>query len=280
MPELPEVETVKKQVEQSFLGKKIERSTLYRSDIRFPIPDHFSNTITNATVQNIRRRSKYIILELDNNYSILLHLGMSGQVLIQEDFIDVTHRDKHMHWVCCFNDAPTLVFRDPRRFGVLDIFKTQDEQHHKLLKDIGPEPFSTRFTADYFYQKLQMRSGPIKNVILDQKLVAGVGNIYASEALYLAGIHPTRKANSLSFKRAEKLFHAIIITLEKAIKAGGSSLKDFKHSDGSLGYFQHEFHVYDRADKPCGLCDCKNKTKVKRITQSGRSTFYCPQKQH
>ena len=278
MPELPEVETVKTQLERSFLNKKIIRSTLYRQDIRFPIPQNFCELTSHTTIKNIRRRSKYIILELDNNYSILLHLGMSGQVLIDLKY-EEKMRDKHMHWVCEFDDKSHMIFRAPRRFGVLDIFKTDLEESHKLLKTIGPEPFSNHFNAAYLYEKLQHKKSPIKNAILDQRLVAGVGNIYVSEALYLAGIHPTRKANAISKARIEKLYDAILITLDKAIKSGGSSLKDFKHSDGSLGYFQNEFQVYDQENNPCGQCDCDGKFSVNRIIQSGRSTFYCPNKQ-
>lgn len=272
MPELPEVETVMRGIETRFNKARIIGSETYRPNIRFQIPSDFNALCQGQSLLSLERRSKYILMHLGNNYSVIVHLGMSGQMLIKENF-NKNHRDAHMHWVCDFDNDYSLIFRDPRRFGVLDIAKSDRLSNHRLLKDIGPEPFSKAFTVDYLYENLQRSKSPIKSALLNQKLVAGLGNIYVCEALFLAGIHPKRRADKISFERTKSLYTAIIQTLEKAIKAGGSSLKDFRHADGSLGYFQHQFLVYDRE---AHTCPHEDGGIIKRITQSGRSSFYCP----
>ncbi len=276
MPELPEVETVKCAIETSLLNKKVSSSILNRQKIRFDIPSHFNEKIKNTTFRSVTRRSKYILIHLDNGYSILIHLGMSGRVYIHNE---KPPTQKHDHWLCQFETGEMLIFNDPRRFGVLDILETDTCDTHPLLKKIGPEPFSPSFDDTYFYEALKMKNTPIKTAILDQSLVAGVGNIYACEALFRSNISPFRKSNSLKQAETKKLRHEIIETLQEAIQAGGSSLKDFHHTDGSLGYFQHRFKVYDQENNPCPNCTCNGEHTIVRETQSGRSTYYCPVKQ-
>lgn len=276
MPELPEVETVKCAIENTLLHKQIKTSVLNRQKIRLDIPSHFNQCIEGAQIIEVKRRSKYIIITLSNNYSIVLHLGMSGRVYIHENVPDIK---KHDHWVCTFDDHYTLIFNDPRRFGVLDIVKTDDLHTHPLLKSIGPEPFSNSFSVDYLYDSLSHKKAPIKSSLLDQRLIAGIGNIYACEALFRSGISPFRKSNSLTVEEVMRLHTEIKDTLQEAIQAGGSTLKDFHHTDGSLGYFQHRFKVYDRENTPCPDCTCNGKAVIQREIQSGRSTYYCPIKQ-
>ncbi len=278
MPELPEVETVKTAINAKVQNAKILTSQLYRDKIRFPIPSNFTALTSQNTLKTIERRSKYILLHLDNAHTIILHLGMSGRIYIEQNKKD-TDRHKHDHWVCTFDNGYTLSFNDPRRFGILDITPTDNIKNHPLLKNIGPEPLGSYFTATYLYNVLQNKKAPIKTTILDQKNIAGIGNIYASEALFRSNINPQRISNSLSKKETTTLHKEIIETLNDAIKAGGSTLKDFHHTDGSLGYFQHQFKVYDKENHPCPNCTCDGTYTIKKITQAGRSTYFCPHKQ-
>lgn len=279
MPELPEVETVKNGISKNLLGKKITKVVLGRSDIRFPIPKNFIKLCEGCALQTIERRGKYILIHLSKGQSILLHLGMSGRVLIQntKDYIE----KKHDHAVFTFDNKMTLSFNDPRRFGILDIIPTDKIDENRFFKKMGPEPFSNHFHADYLFEKLKKKNAPIKAALLDQNVIAGLGNIYVSEALFDTGVLPTRLASSLTRKEVDKLVPNILATLQRAIDSGGSSLKDYRQSDGSLGYFQHQFKVYDKDGEPCPGCTCNLKKTggIQRIIQSGRSTFYCSTKQ-
>ncbi len=284
MPELPEVETVKRGLDAQVLSLTVQTIDLYRTKIRFDIPDLLKQDLADRTLTNIRRRSKYLLLDFIDRKTkrddavMLIHLGMSGQILTNTD---KSAPAKHDHMVIGFNNGMRLSYRDPRRFGVIDYFYKTNEENHKLLKDIGPEPLSNHFNLEEFSQKVLKRHAPIKSILLDQKTVAGLGNIYVLEALYQASISPLRKGSSLTKKELPLLYIAIKETLERAIKAGGSSLKDYVHTDGSLGYFQHNFKVYGKEGDPCPDCDCTiSKTGgIQRIVQSGRSSFYCKRKQ-
>lgn len=284
MPELPEVETVKRGLDAQVLSLTVKAIDLYRTKIRFDIPALLKQDLKGRTLTNIRRRSKYLLLDFIDQKTkradavMLIHLGMSGQILTNKD---TSLPEKHDHMVIGFDGGMRLSYRDPRRFGVIDYFYRTDEASHKLLKDIGPEPLSNHFNLDDFSDKVLKRHAPIKSILLDQKTVAGLGNIYVLEALYQSSISPLRKGSSLTRKELSLLFIAIKETLERAIKAGGSSLKDYVHTDGSLGYFQHNFKVYGKEGEPCPNCDCiLTKTGgIKRIVQSGRSSFYCEKKQ-
>lgn len=267
MPELPEVETVVRGLERTLEGRKLTRAEKMRPDLRYPIPD--LTPLEGAQVLHCHRRSKYALIDFSNGQTLLLHLGMSGRVVFASPNEPPV---KHDHVVLTFGNTQ-LRFNDPRRFGFVDIFPTQHQHSHKHLAHLGPEPLTDKFTFEGFYTALKKRQSPIKTTIMDNKLVVGVGNIYACEALFMAGIRPTTKAHRLAKGRIQKLHGAIVEVLEKAIAAGGTSLRDYVQTDGSLGYFQHQFKVYGRAGKPCQTCQ----TPIKIITQTGRSTFYCPQ---
>lgn len=274
MPELPEVETVMRALERHLTGRKISHVTLRRSDIRWPIPTTLPSLLTGAKVLSFRRRGKFILMRLDNGWSMLVHLGMSGRMLLDKP------EAPHEHLTVETTDGQRMGFVDPRRFGALDMVKTNEEDAHRLLVDMGPEPLGNSFSGPVLVAACKGKTAPIKTVLLDQHIVAGIGNIYASEALFRAGISPTRAAGKISAPRLEVLAHEVRETLQDAIKAGGSSLRDYVQPDGELGYFQHAWKVYGRAGQPCVHCPgppaCLG---IKQITQSGRSTFYCPRTQ-
>lgn len=271
MPELPEVETIKAALAPAITGKKLSRITINRYDLRFPIPPDFIEIAQGQKVTNTQRRGKYILITLARGNNIILHLGMSGRITIYSPTEDYKLQ-KHDHVILELDDGTRIVFNDPRRFGLLLLTGAQDDwQTHKLFARMGPEPLGNKFNGSALAARLKGRSSTIKSALLDQRIVSGIGNIYACEALYDAGIDPSKKSGTITGKKAERLATAIKTTLQKAIKAGGSSLKDYTHTDGSLGYFQTMFSVYDRKGQPCHTCT----TPIKRITQSGRSTFYC-----
>jgi len=277
MPELPEVEIVKRGLEDAVLGVRVECLSFNRPDIRVPLPQNLPQKIEGQRIDQFIRRGKYIVALAENGTGFILHLGMSGVVKIiphDEPYTPVKH--DHVVFVM-HNDAGQkshVVFHDPRRFGFLKETTRENWAEDSSFKTMGPEPLSNDFSGPVLAQALKGRKSPIKTALLDQKIVAGVGNIYACEALYMAGISPKRLASSVQGQRAEKLAQAIRSVLEKAIDSGGSSLKDYYHADGSLGYFQHSFQVYDRE----GVM-IEDKYPVQRIVQGGRSTFYCPAKQ-
>jgi formamidopyrimidine-DNA glycosylase len=275
MPELPEVETVCRGLAAQLLGKRLARVELRRPDLRFPIPPELPARLTGRKVESIRRRAKYIIMEFDAEVALLAHLGMSGRMTVSNgvpnEFLP------HDHLILVAEDGVCVRFNDPRRFGMLDLLVRGEENSHRLLADIGPEPLDDAFTGAVLARAIEGKMTPIKAAILDQKIVAGVGNIYACEALFQAGLSPKRLAGSLSRAQADKLVAAIKDVLTRAIAVGGSSLRDHVQVSGELGYFQHAWAVYGKEGEPCPGCACKE--GVQRLVQSNRSTFYCAKKQ-
>lgn len=271
MPELPEVETVRCGLEPVLLGKHIIRAEKFSSKLRLPIPSDFTKCLEGQKVTNLTRRAKYILIHLDSSLVVLLHLGMSGQVLI---FKGPMAPEKHDHFRLQVEGGTTILYRDPRRFGLVTFCPAGQIENHRLLRGLGPEPLSNHFNGTALKGALKGKTLNIKAALLDQRVVAGVGNIYASEALYRAGINPKRRAGSLSIERCQRLSGEVRNVLNDALKAGGSSLKDFVGVDGELGYFQHRFEVYDREDTPCPRAGCQG--TIRRFTQNARSTYYCP----
>lgn len=282
MPELPEVETVCRGLSATLSGRVLARVDQHRPDLRFPLPDNFARRLTGRRVESVGRRAKYILIRLDDGQVLLIHLGMAGRMVVTPPdraagFAPATHD----HVVFRADDGSVVAFNDARRFGMMDLVAEADLPRHRLLAGLGPEPLGNEFHAAYLSARLAGRRTPIKAALLDQTVVAGLGNIYVSEALFGAGISPRRLAASVAGRRAERLVPAIREVLSAAIAAGGSSLRDYVQTDGELGYFQHAWAVYDRAGEPCRDCRCDVETTggVHRIVQSGRSTFYCPAKQ-
>ncbi|OCX63405.1 DNA-formamidopyrimidine glycosylase [Thioclava sp. SK-1] len=277
MPELPEVETVRRGLLPAMEGKVIMRADINRPDLRWPLPSRMKERLEGARVRQLRRRSKYILADLDSGESLLVHLGMSGRMLVSGVAVGDFHLDhpaaqKHDHVVLHMEGGGRVTFNDARRFGAMDLVRTDREAAHWLLQGIGPEPFGNNFDEDYLVNAVKNRASPIKTVLLDQKVVAGLGNIYVSEVLFRAGIDPRRQAKRISAARLARLVPIVRDVLSEAISAGGSSLRDHRQADGELGYFQHVFRVYDRESTPCATCA----TPIKRIVQSGRSSFFCP----
>ncbi|OOY24730.1 DNA-formamidopyrimidine glycosylase [Thioclava sediminum] len=277
MPELPEVETVRRGLVPAMEGHRIERAEVNRPDLRWPLPERMAERLQGARIDRLRRRSKYILADLDSGESLLIHLGMSGRMLVSGVTLGEFHLDhpapaKHDHVVLHMSGGGRVTFNDARRFGAMDLVLTEREQAHWLLAGLGPEPFGNDFHEDYLVEALKRRATPIKSALLDQHIVAGLGNIYVCEVLHRAGIDPRRQAKRISNLRLASLVPIIREVLTEAISAGGSSLRDHRQADGELGYFQHSFHVYDREDTPCTTCG----TPIRRIVQSGRSTFFCP----
>ncbi len=279
MPELPEVETVRSGLIPAMEGVVITRTDVNRAGLRWPFPDRMAERLTGVRVMALRRRSKYILADLDSGETLLVHLGMSGRMTVSGDPLGVfAHAhpmpEKHDHVVFHMENGARVTFNDPRRFGAMDLLPTAGAAAHKLLASIGPEPLGNSFHEAHLVAALKGRAMPIKSALLDQKIVAGLGNIYVCEALFRAGINPTRKAGGLSKRRIESLVPIIREVLGDAIAAGGSSLKDFRQASGELGYFQHSFDVYGREGEACRNEGCGK--LVRRIVQSGRSSFYCP----
>lgn len=277
MPELPEVETVRRGLAPAMEGHRIERAEVNRPDLRWPLPERMAERLTGAKVERLRRRSKYILADLDTGESLLIHLGMSGRMLVSGVALGEFHLDhpapaKHDHVVLHMSGGGRVTFNDARRFGAMDLVLTEREAAHWLLAGIGPEPFGNDFHEEYLVEALKRRASPIKTALLDQHVVAGLGNIYVCEVLHRAGIDPRRQAKRISAARLTSLVPIIREVLTEAIAAGGSSLRDHRQADGELGYFQHSFHVYDREGEPCTTCA----TPIRRIVQSGRSTYFCP----
>ncbi|MBN2740998.1 MAG: bifunctional DNA-formamidopyrimidine glycosylase/DNA-(apurinic or apyrimidinic site) lyase [Rhodobacteraceae bacterium] len=278
MPELPEVETVRRGLAPAMEGARIERAEVNRPDLRWPLPERMAERLTGVTVNRLRRRSKYILADLDTGESLLIHLGMSGRMMVSGVMLGEFHLDhpaplKHDHVVLHMEGGARVTFNDARRFGAMDLVRTDREAAHWLLAGLGPEPFGNEFHEDYLIEALKRRATPIKSALLDQHVVAGLGNIYVCEVLHRAGIDPRRQAKRISNQRIASLVPIIRDVLSEAIEAGGSSLRDHRQADGELGYFQHSFHVYDREDAPCQQCA----TPIRRIVQAGRSSFFCLQ---
>ena len=279
MPELPEVETVRRGLAPVMEGQIIARAQINRPDLRWPFPENMAARLTGAQVIGLRRRSKYILVDLSTGETLLIHLGMSGRMLISGNplgrFVhDHPAPEKHDHVVLHMGQGARVTFNDPRRFGAMDLMATDSAERHPLLASLGPEPLGNAFSESYLVPMLKGRNTPLKAALLDQKIIAGLGNIYVCEALFRTGIHPARKALRVSELRLARLVPVIRAVLNDAIDAGGSSLRDFRQADGELGYFQHSFDVYGREGAPCRTDGCTQ--TVRRIVQSGRSSFYCP----
>jgi formamidopyrimidine-DNA glycosylase len=283
MPELPEVETVRRGLAPAMEGQLIAQAELRRGDLRWPFPPDMAARLTGARVLQLRRRSKYILADLDRGESLIIHLGMSGRMVISglsaphvpgQFHFDHPAIEKHDHVIFHMGQGARVTFNDPRRFGAMDLCATDRLEAHPLLASIGPEPLGNGFHAGYLASRLAGKKTPIKAALLDQRIVAGLGNIYVCEALFRAGIRPERPAGRISAARISTLTDTIRGTLLEAIEAGGSSLRDYRQANGELGYFQHSFRVYGREAAPCVTPDCRD--TVRRIVQSGRSTFYCP----
>lgn len=275
MPELPEVETVRRGLLPVLEGRTIVRASAYRPDLRFPLPKDLGDVVSGKTVIGIERRAKYLLMRLGDETGedmiLLSHLGMSGRYRVYEKGAPELEAHDHLEFVT--DQGVTIRYNDPRRFGFIDLFSVTEAETHKLLAGLGPEPLSNAFDGSELAKRLGDRRTSIKAALLDQRVVAGVGNIYACEALFRAGISPKRIAKTVKGGRADKLATSVRNVLNEAIAVGGSSLRDHRQTSGELGYFQHNFAVYGRAGEPCRGCDGAG--SVKQITQTGRSTFYC-----
>lgn len=278
MPELPEVETVCRGLDPVMTGRVITHIDVRREGLRKPFPANLKAMVEGVKVLRIARRAKYILIHLANAHVLVIHLGMSGRVQIEADPYEPKTHD---HLILHIKGGRVIVLNDPRRFGIVLLLPEDQMGNDPAFQNMGPEPLSNEFNGPFLSARLKGKKIAIKTAIMDQQVVVGVGNIYASEALFLAGISPKRMAGSVAGERAERLVRAIRAVLEKAILAGGSTLRDHRQVDGTLGYFQHHFTVYDRAGQPCPGCDCDIiKTQgIQRIVQGGRSSFYCPRKQ-
>ncbi|MEP2782379.1 MAG: bifunctional DNA-formamidopyrimidine glycosylase/DNA-(apurinic or apyrimidinic site) lyase [Pseudoruegeria sp.] len=278
MPELPEVETVRRGLEPVMTGVKIAAADVRRPDLRWPFPPLMAERLVGQTVLQLRRRSKYILADLDGGETLLIHLGMSGRMQVSGSTLgtyvhEVLAPQKHDHVVLDMENGVRIAFNDARRFGAMDLFETSDESSQKLLSVLGPEPLGNDFSPETLIRAFDGKKAPVKSALLDQRIVAGLGNIYVCEVLHRTRISPKRQAGSISESRISTIVPAIRDVLTDAIQAGGSSLKDHRQADGAMGYFQHRFQVYGREGDLCLTEDCTG--VISRITQAGRSTFYC-----
>ncbi len=292
MPELPEVETVRRGLSPAMTGKVIDRLELRRPDLRFPFSEGLADMAKGKRIDALSRRSKYLLIHLDGDITLISHLGMSGSYRIIDEAAENTpgafHHQRgkdetHDHVIFHLRGPEgrlRVIYNDPRRFGFLLLAQTSQLGEHPLIRDLGPEPVGNSLNAEYLASRFATKSQPLKSALLDQKLIAGLGNIYVCEALYRAGLSPKRQARTIVLKsgkptkRLEDLTVAIRQVIAEAIEAGGSSLKDHIQTDGSMGYFQHNFAVYDRENEICRTEGCH--TPIARLVQAGRSTFYCP----
>ncbi|MFM1816111.1 MAG: hypothetical protein RLZ98_2806 [Pseudomonadota bacterium] len=290
MPELPEVETVRAGLEPAFAGSTIVTVEQRRADLRFPLPKGFAERLAGREVEGLGRRAKYLTVRLSGGEVLVMHLGMSGRFTIAMpdaatgspgSFVHSTGGDPaHDHIVFHLSNGATVTYNDPRRFGFMDLVAQSEFESHKLFAALGPEPLGNSFNDSHLAERAQGKRTPLKSFLLDQSVVAGLGNIYVSEALYRAGLSPRRKAGCLALRsskpteRCTRLVAAIRAVLTEAIAAGGSTLRDYRHADGALGYFQHAFRVYGREGGACLTSGCQG--IVQRSVQAGRSTFHCP----
>ncbi|QNT69582.1 bifunctional DNA-formamidopyrimidine glycosylase/DNA-(apurinic or apyrimidinic site) lyase [Defluviicoccus vanus] len=275
MPELPEVETVRRGLVPAFVGHCLTGVVQRRPDLRFPLPDDFAGRLRGRRIDAIDRRGKYLLLLLENSWVWIAHLGMSGRFRIFPDAPD--GEEAHDHLLFTTDAGATVTFNDPRRFGFMDLVMASEVDRHPMLMRLGPDPLGPLFDAAYLAARLQSRRTPIKAALLDQGIVAGMGNIYASESLFRARIAPDRLAASLTPQQVETLVASIRSVFVEAIAAGGSSLRDHRQPSGELGFFQHHFAVYGRAGRQCPDCRCNvaETGGIRRIVQSGRATFFC-----
>ena len=272
MPELPEVETVSQGIKSKLLNHKISKVIVKRRDLRFRMDTKLEQKITNTKINSVSRRAKYILINLDNGLTVIIHLGMSGRIVV-EDLKSSKNVFKHTHLEIITTGKKKMKFIDPRRFGSVLIHETNNLNTHKLIKNLAPEPLTKEFNATYLFKALKGRSANIKSIIMNQFIVVGVGNIYASESLYKAKIRPGRQAKSLSLTECVLLAKSIKKVLKRSIKLGGSSINDYSLVDGNLGFFQREFEVYGKEGKICRKKTCHS--KILRIVIAQRSSFYC-----
>jgi formamidopyrimidine-DNA glycosylase len=288
MPELPEVETVRRGLEPAMVGARLVRVEQRRPDLRFPFPQNFQERLTGRRVEALGRRAKYLLVDLDDGQVLVMHLGMSGSFRIADvattETPGVFHHGRqkdaaHDHVEFLLSNGKCITYNDPRRFGFMQIIARAELAEHALFRNVGIEPLGNELDGAALARLFAGKSAPLKAALLDQTLIAGLGNIYVCEALHRAGLSPRRTAGTLARKtgapteRADLLARVIRDVLEEAVAAGGSSLRDHRQTDGALGYFQHNFRVYDREGADCPTAACGG--KVARIVQSGRSTFYC-----
>jgi formamidopyrimidine-DNA glycosylase len=282
MPELPEVETVRRGLQPAMEGKRILRVETRRKDLRFPFPANFNHRLIDAKVKRLGRRAKYLVADLSTGEALIMHLGMTGRftVSIQKSapgkkpgkfHREAGEDEKHDHVVFDMQGGAKVVFNDARRFGFMDLWAIDDLDHYPRFEGMGPEPISNQFSGAYLEEAFEGKKTPVKAALLDQRVVAGLGNIYVCEALFRSGINPKKLAGACRRDKLETLAVEVRKVIEEAIEAGGSTISDFATTDGELGYFQHRFQVYDREDEPCVVC----RKPVRRLVQSGRSTFYC-----
>ncbi|PWB95320.1 bifunctional DNA-formamidopyrimidine glycosylase/DNA-(apurinic or apyrimidinic site) lyase [Methylosinus sporium] len=285
MPELPEVETVRRGLEPVFTGSGLAQVELRRADLRFPFPQGFAARLAGRRVEALKRRAKYLLGELDSGETLIMHLGMSGSFRIDADDPEgayhraVTTKPAHDHVVFHFTSGASVTYNDPRRFGFMLLVPRGEMAAHPLFNGLGVEPLGPELTPQRLAEELRGRKAPLKAALLDQRIIAGLGNIYVCEAMHRSYLSPLRAAGTLVDAKGKPkrglvdLVEAIRQVLGEAIEAGGSSLRDHRQTDGSLGYFQHSFRVYDREDAPCPTPGCRG--HVSRVIQSGRSTFFC-----
>ena len=287
MPELPEVETVRRGLAPAMLGARIDKVELRRADIRFPFPPAFAKRLTGQRIVEVKRRAKYLLFQLDGGETLIAHLGMSGSFRMEKTAVSTPgkfHHErskdpKHDHVVLVLDNGWVVTYNDPRRFGFMDLAPTETLEQHPRMRELGAEPLAPDFDAERLARLFAGSRAPLKSALLDQKRIAGLGNIYVCEALFRARLAPSRPASILAnargapTKAAAAISQAIRAVLEEAVEAGGSTLRDHRQANGELGYFQHVFKVYDREGRPCVREQCRG--IILRITQSGRSTFYC-----
>ena len=289
MPELPEVETVRRGLEPAMLGQRFARVEQKRPDLRFPLPENFAERLTGRRVEALSRRAKYLIADLDDGEALIMHLGMSGRFIVEAPgtpptepgayYNEIGRHLKHDHVVFHLGTGARVTYNDVRRFGFMDLLPRSELETCKHFAGMGIEPLGNALSGELLANLFAGKAAPLKAALLDQRLIAGLGNIYVCEALFRAGLHPEAPAGTIATptgrprEKAHALAQIIREVLEEAIAAGGSTLRDFAHADGSLGYFQHRFKVYDREGEPCVTPGCGK--PVQRLVQSGRSTFYC-----
>ncbi len=289
MPELPEVETVRRGLEPAMLGQVLTRVEQRRPDLRFPLPEHFVERLTGRRIEGLSRRAKYLIADLDDGEALIMHLGMSGRFVVEAPgtpptepgayYNEIGRHLQHDHVVFHLGSGARVTYNDVRRFGFMDLLPRAELETSKHFAGMGIEPLGNELSGEVLAKLFSGKLAPLKAALLDQRLVAGLGNIYVCEALFRAGLHPEAAAGTITTptgrprEAAHALAQIIREVLEEAVAAGGSTLRDFAHADGSLGYFQHRFKVYDREGDPCVTSGCGG--LVKRLVQSGRSTFYC-----
>jgi formamidopyrimidine-DNA glycosylase len=289
MPELPEVETVRRGLEPTMVGARIDAVEQRRPDLRFPLPERFAERLRGQEVTALWRRAKYLLADLSSGEVLIMHLGMSGRFLVQQNgavfapgefYVEAGGERTHDHVVFRLSNGATVIYNDARRFGFMDLVSRAGLAESRHFKDVGIEPLGNELSGEAIARLFHKRKAPLKAALMDQRLIAGLGNIYVCEALFRAGLNPEARAGALATptgrarEKAHRLADAIRDVLNEAVAAGGSTLRDYAQTDGSLGYFQHAFRVYDREGEACATPGCTG--TVRRLVQGGRSTFFCP----